>query len=100
MATKEDLKGNYDGALQQYEDAVKLFYFILRGKISGLSFQAELSYLHVSNSQRKDFNLLIAFNFKFSFIRKVRFYLNCKTRFLTITQSVIYTICRNLFSFF
>jgi len=75
MATKEDLKGNYDGALQQYEDAVKLFYFILRGKISGLSFQAELSYLHVSNSQRKDFNLLIAFNFKFSFIRKVRFYL-------------------------
>ena len=35
MATKEDLQGNYKGALQKYEDAVKLFYYILRGMAFG-----------------------------------------------------------------
>eukprot|EP00111_Clytia_hemisphaerica_P024063 TCONS_00070947-protein len=30
MATHEDLKGNYSEALLKYEDAVKLFYYILR----------------------------------------------------------------------
>lgn len=30
MATKEDLKGNYKGAMQKYEDAVKLIHYILQ----------------------------------------------------------------------
>ena len=32
MATKEDLKGNYEEAMQKYEDAVKLINYILRGR--------------------------------------------------------------------